>query len=55
MNQELTSDSTQQPSDNPILNMADEIIAEVPPEEWEKIPKDFAKNLDYYLYGQPKG
>jgi hypothetical protein len=31
-----------------------EIGARVPPEEWEKVPKDLSKNLDHYLYGAPK-
>jgi Arc/MetJ-type ribon-helix-helix transcriptional regulator len=27
---------------------------QVPMEEWAKIPTDFSKNLDHYLYGAPK-
>ncbi|MGO9337744.1 MAG: type II toxin-antitoxin system ParD family antitoxin [Terracidiphilus sp.] len=27
---------------------------QVPMEEWSKIPTDFSKNLDHYLYGAPK-
>ena len=26
----------------------------IPPEEWENIPRDLAKNHKYYLYGHPK-
>jgi hypothetical protein len=48
-----TTDLTPPKLDNSILNMIDEIISEVPPEEWEKLPKDFAENIDYYLYGVP--
>ena len=39
---------------NSILNMVDEITRDIPREEWKKLPKDFAKNLDFYLYGAPK-
>jgi|GEM_PF-2390536 len=48
-----TTDLTLPKLDNSILNMIDEFISEVPPEEWEKLPKDFAENIDYYLYGAP--
>jgi len=27
---------------------------DVPDEEWERVPKDLAKNLDHYLYGTSK-
>ncbi len=27
---------------------------QVPDEEWSKIPTDFSKNIDHYLYGAPK-
>jgi hypothetical protein len=30
------------------------IIAEVPEEEWEKLPADLGSNLDHYIYGTPK-
>ena len=26
----------------------------IPAEERERIPRDFAKNIDHYLYGAPK-
>jgi hypothetical protein len=26
----------------------------IPKEEWQKLPRDFAKNVDHYLYGSPK-
>lgn len=26
----------------------------VPEEEWSKVPPDFSKNPDHYLYGSPK-
>lgn len=31
-----------------------EIAAEIPPSEWDKLPKDLSENLDHYLYGTPK-
>lgn len=36
------------------LNMIDEIRAQVPDEEWKKLPTDLSKNIDHYLYGFPK-
>jgi hypothetical protein len=38
----------------PIWEIFDEIIGEVPPEEWEKLPTDLSENLDHYIYGVPK-
>ncbi len=38
----------------PIWEVALEIGASVPDEEWAKIPTDLAKNLHHYLYGAPK-
>lgn len=31
-----------------------EIGAQVPEEEWEKLPRDFARNFEYYMYGASK-
>lgn len=31
-----------------------EIVQDVPNEEWERLPRDGAANLDHYLYGAPK-
>ncbi len=36
------------------LDAVDQISSEVPSEEWEKLPSDFSKNLDHYLYNSPK-
>ncbi|MBW4693444.1 MAG: hypothetical protein KME27_16980 [Lyngbya sp. HA4199-MV5] len=36
------------------LSMIDEIRAQVPDEEWKKLPTDLSKNIDHYLYGAPK-
>jgi hypothetical protein len=37
-----------------LLTFIDRINAEIPEEENFKLPRDFAKNLDHYLYGTPK-
>jgi len=31
-----------------------EIGEQVPEKEWEKLPKDFARNFEHYMYGAPK-
>lgn len=36
------------------LSMIDEIRAQVPDEEWKKLPTDLSKNVDHYLYDSPK-
>ena len=41
-------------SARPIEDILMELASEVPEEEWDKLPKDGAKNLDHYLYGIPK-
>jgi hypothetical protein len=38
----------------PIWQVIEEIGATVPPEEWEKVPVDGARNLDHYLFGHAK-
>ena len=52
--QEQTADLQQSPSLPSFLQFIEDISAQVPPEEWEKLPKDLSKNLDHYLYGAPK-
>jgi predicted XRE-type DNA-binding protein len=37
-----------------ILQRMTEIDAKIPPEEYEKVPRDLARNLDHYLYGAKK-
>ncbi len=41
-------------SARPIEDVIAEIAAEVPEEEWKKLPRDLSKNLDHYIYGTPK-
>ena len=38
----------------PIWEVVDELRQGVPPEEFAKLPKDGAEQLDHYLYGSPK-
>jgi hypothetical protein len=38
----------------PVWEIAAQIGAEVPEEEWAKVPGDLSKNVDHYLYGSPK-
>lgn len=38
----------------PIWEVAAEIRKSIPAEEWAKLPKDGAEQLDHYIYGSPK-
>jgi len=38
----------------PLWEIAEEISAQVPLEEWAKLPGDGAEQHDHYLYGSPK-
>jgi Arc/MetJ-type ribon-helix-helix transcriptional regulator len=42
------------PAYKPIWEVAAEIRRSIPAEEWAKLPKDGAEQLDHYLYGAPK-
>ena len=42
------------PAHKPIWEVVDELRQSVPPEEFAKLPKDGAEQLDHYLYGTPK-
>jgi hypothetical protein len=42
------------PTAKPIWQIALELGATVPDEEWAKVPPDLSVNLDHYLYGVPK-
>jgi putative addiction module CopG family antidote len=37
-----------------IAEMAAAIAKSVPDEEWDRLPADFSRELDHYLYGGPK-
>lgn len=54
ISQEQTSNSLQAPTLPPFLQFVEEIRAQIPREDWEKLPKDLSKNVDHYLYGSPK-
>jgi hypothetical protein len=38
----------------PIWDIAEEVGASIPEEEWDKLPEDASINLDHYLYRAPK-
>ena len=42
------------PAEKPIWEVIDELRKSVPPEEFLKLPKDGAEQLDHYIYGSPK-
>ena len=52
----ITTDSADltQPNLQTFLAEVQAIQAEVPTEEWDKLPHDGAINHDHYLYGAPK-
>ncbi|AFZ18453.1 hypothetical protein [Allocoleopsis franciscana] len=52
--EDQTADLQQAPSLPPFLQFVEEISAQIPKEEWEKLPKDLSKNLEHYLYGSPR-
>jgi len=52
--EEQTDRSQQAPSLPPFLQFVEEISAQIPKEEWAKLPSDLSKNIDHYLYGSPK-
>ena len=54
LNKKLNYSSSQNqtnPTDKPIWEIADEIIATIPEDSFNCLPTDAAANLDYYLYG----
>lgn len=55
--QQAAKPETSSPSEDGIASLLDliaQIHAQVPPEEWEKLPRDLSINHDHYLYGSPK-
>ena len=40
--------------DEPLWRKIAKLSAEIPREEWAKLPKDMSINVDHYLYGSPK-
>ncbi len=47
-------DTRQRSSVRSFSELADELTADVPDSEWDRVPTDLARNLDHYLYGAPK-
>ena len=41
-------------NERPIEEVLAELAAEVPAEEWDRLPADLSDQLDHYLYGHPK-
>jgi hypothetical protein len=41
-------------ADRPIEEIIDEIMADVPVSEWDKLPPDLTDQIDHYVYGTPK-
>ena len=52
--EEQPDSSPQSPSLPPFLQFVEEISAQIPTQEWAKLPSDLSKNIDHYLYGTPK-
>lgn len=52
----LKEEQEPRPRENsrPIWEIITELSAEVPMEEWAKLPTDGAEQHDHYLYGSPK-
>jgi hypothetical protein len=49
-----TGDHIKNLPEESFLKFVDDITNQIPQSEWEKLPSDLSKNLDYYLYGSPK-
>jgi Arc/MetJ-type ribon-helix-helix transcriptional regulator len=50
VNSEEPNDSTEKPIWQEILDMT----ADVPDDEWDKLPTDLSEQHDHYLYGTPR-
>ena len=42
------------PNAPPIEDKLRAIMADVPKEEWDRLPADLSDHLDHYIYGTPK-
>ena len=42
------------PNAPPIEDQLRAIMADVPQEEWDRLPADLTDRLDHYIYGTPK-
>jgi Arc/MetJ-type ribon-helix-helix transcriptional regulator len=55
--QATTPASSQEPAAQarkPIWERIQDLTADVPDEEWDKLPTDLAEQHDHYIYGTPK-
>jgi hypothetical protein len=52
----MLKEDQKRPRENvrPIWEIITELSAQVPMEEWKKLPSDGAEQHDHYLYGSPK-
>ncbi|MGO8691811.1 MAG: hypothetical protein ACLQLG_19490 [Thermoguttaceae bacterium] len=52
---ELAAEKDQfDPNAPPIEEVLAAIMADVPEEEWKRLPADLTDHLDHYIYGTPK-
>ena len=52
---ELASEKEEfDPNAMPIEEKLRAIMADVPQEEWDRLPADLTDHLDHYIYGTPK-
>ncbi len=42
------------PNAPPIEETLRAIVADVPQQEWDRLPADLTDNLDHYIYGTPR-
>ena len=47
-------ESAEATAEKPIWEEILELTADVPDEEWDKLPTDLAEQHDHYIYGTPK-
>ncbi|HXH94129.1 MAG TPA: hypothetical protein VNN25_21315 [Thermoanaerobaculia bacterium] len=52
--EEETMNDTYDDAAKPLWQSIIDVSASVPPEEWDRVPKDLATNLDHYLYGRSR-
>jgi hypothetical protein len=50
----LLADVPYDPSHKPIWEVIEELLGDVPEEEFAKLPRDGATQHDHYIYGSPK-
>lgn len=52
--EEATCDGHEESVGVRLLKMAEKLRESIPPEAWDSLPADGAKNYKHYLYGSPK-